>query len=138
VDIIIVFTQVRVQQSHKARRLAMHALTERLDQEDRAGCVLAKRELQSFSHFRVSKDTKASMRENKKTFQGPDVSLSVMPKTYLCSSFVARSIARLRVSHSQMLRTSLFNEVYKVIMYDRSEGKVMIKITDHRGFVSCR
>jgi hypothetical protein len=49
----------------------MHALTERLDQEDRAGCVLAKRELQSFSHFRVSKDTKASMRENKKTFQGP-------------------------------------------------------------------
>jgi hypothetical protein len=116
----------------------MHALTERLDQEDRAGCVLAKRELQSFSHFRVSKDTKASMRENKKTFQGPDVSLSVMPKTYLCSSFVARSIARLRVSHSQMLRTSLFNEVYKVIMYDRSEGKVMIKITDHRGFVSCR
>ena len=47
----------------------MHALTERLDQEDRAGCVLAKREHQSFSHFRVSNDTKASMRENKKTSQ---------------------------------------------------------------------
>jgi hypothetical protein len=135
VEIIIVFTQVRVQQSHKARRLVMHALTERLDQEDRAGCVLAKRELQSFSHFRVSKDTKASMRENKKTFQGP-VSLSVMPKTYLCSSFVARSIARLRVSHSQMLRISVLNEVYKVIMYDRSEGKVMIIISPP--FLSCR
>jgi hypothetical protein len=56
----------------------MHALTERLDQEDRAGCVVAKREHQSFSHFRVSKDTKRRPGvRGKKDIAGP----------YTCFSF---------------------------------------------------